>query len=128
VKPGLHDITIYQGTTFRKVIIWNDDQDPPQPRNLTGYTARMQVRPGVNRETTEAPLIDLTTGDGITITGVEGKIEIVISAAETAALDFAPAVGAVSGIGVYDLELVSGSGEVTRLLQGNVTLDPEVTR
>jgi|TARA_B100000953_G_scaffold227818_1_gene189410 hypothetical protein len=32
------------------------------------------------------------------------------------------------GIYVYDLEITSSSGTVTRLLQGEVTVNPEVTR
>jgi hypothetical protein len=32
------------------------------------------------------------------------------------------------GIYVYDLEITSGSSIVTRLLQGNITVNPEVTR
>jgi hypothetical protein len=32
------------------------------------------------------------------------------------------------GIYVYDLEITSGAGAVTRVLQGNITVTPEVTR
>ena len=32
------------------------------------------------------------------------------------------------GIYVYDIEITSGAGSVTRILQGNVTVSPEVTR
>jgi hypothetical protein len=32
------------------------------------------------------------------------------------------------GMYVYDLEITSGSGTVTRVLQGNITVTPEVTR
>ena len=41
-----------------------------------------------------------------------------------------PAVtGAIEeGIYVYDLEITSGGSTVTRLLQGEVTINPEVTR
>jgi hypothetical protein len=41
----------------------------------------------------------------------------------------ASATGAIEeAIYVYDLEIVSGSGTVTRLLEGEVTVNPEVTR
>jgi hypothetical protein len=43
-----------------------------------------------------------------------------ISATDTEAL--------TAGRGVYDLELVSGSGIVTRLLQGVTTISRNVTR
>ena len=32
------------------------------------------------------------------------------------------------GIYVYDLEITASSGTVTRIMQGNVTVNPEVTR
>jgi hypothetical protein len=61
-------------------------------------------------ESAEA-LIELTTGNGrIALGGSAGTITLTISATDTAAL--------TAGRGVYDLELVSGSGIVTRLLQG----------
>ena len=32
------------------------------------------------------------------------------------------------GVYVYDIEITSGAGTVTRLMEGNVTVNPEVTR
>jgi len=41
----------------------------------------------------------------------------------------ASATGAIEeGIYVYDVEITASSGAVTRILQGKVTLTPEVTR
>ena len=41
----------------------------------------------------------------------------------------ASATGAIEeAIYVYDLEITSGAGIVTRLLQGQITVNPEVTR
>ena len=36
--------------------------------------------------------------------------------------------GIEEGIYVYDLEITASSGAVTRILQGQVTVTPEVTR
>ncbi len=66
-------------------------------------------------------IVSLTSGSGITLGGAAGTIAILISATTTAALT-APFSG------VYDLELVSAGGVVTRLLQGAATVSPEVTR
>jgi hypothetical protein len=67
-----------------------------------------------------------TDGSGLNFNGLEGttpttsgSIGIYISAAKTATLNFDEAY--------YDLEIYSGS-EATRLLEGIVTLDREVTR
>lgn len=113
---GSHDITIEQGATFKLNIIWRDPAEAPI--NLTGYTARMQVR---QRYASDDPLLNLTTENGgITLGGVAGTIAVVASAAATADISVRA--------GVYDLEVVSAGGEVTRLIQGCVTITPEVTR
>lgn len=88
------------------------------PVDLTGFTARMQIRESLESTTT---LEELTTENGgITLGAAAGTVALLISATDTAALDFSTAV--------YDLELISGAGIVTRLLYGDITLAEEVTR
>jgi hypothetical protein len=90
------------------------------PINLTGYSARMQIRPDYASATV---LLELTQANGrIAITPASGNIAMHISAADTAALTFTDAPA------VYDLELIEPSGDVIRLLKGSVTLSPEVTK
>jgi hypothetical protein len=110
-----HDITIEQGATFSLVVEW---QDPDlEPINLTGYTAAMQIR-----KTYGAPItLSLTSSSGIAIDALAGKLTITISSTATAAL-------AAPMQGVYDLEVTSGGGQVTRLIEGKVFVTPEVTR
>jgi hypothetical protein len=77
----------------------------------------MQVRRTIDSAT---PIVSLTTANGgITLGGADGTIEIIISAANTALL---------TSSGVYDLEIVSDAGVVSRVLQGEWRLSPEVTR
>lgn len=110
-----HDLCILQGATFSKVITWKADGVAV---NLTGYTARMQIRATADAAT---PLIELTTANGrIALGGSAGTITLTISATDTAAL--------TAGRAVYDLELVSSGGIVTRLVQGVVTISRNVTR
>lgn len=88
------------------------------PVDLTSFTARMMIRGSIDDTD---PLVTLTTENGgITLGSADGTITLLITATATAALTFDTAV--------YDLELVDGSGVVTRLLSGNVTLSKEVTR
>jgi hypothetical protein len=110
------DITINQGATYELTVTWKDSAGTAI--NLTGYSARMQVRETYSSTST---IVSLTNGSGITLGGAAGTIAIAISATTTAALT-APFSG------VYDLELVSAGGVVTRLLQGAATVSPEVTR
>lgn len=84
-------------------------------RNLTGYTARMNVSAAIGG----APVLTLTTSNGgLTLGGTAGTINIDISATQTAAL--APALY------YYDLELLSGA-VVERRFQGRFEADPRAS-
>lgn len=88
------------------------------PVDLTGYTARMQIRATLEDATV---LVSLTTENGgITLGATAGTIALLITAAATTLLTFSNAV--------YDLEIISAGGIVTRLLSGNIILSKEVTR
>lgn len=88
------------------------------PIDLTGYTARMQIRSDVDSDTV---LVSLTTENGgITLGGTDGTVTLLISATATAALTWDE--------GVYDLELVSSGGVATRLVSGRIAVSDEVTR
>ena len=111
-----YGLTADQGATFEYVLTWTNPDGTPI--NLTGYTARMQIR----RRTTSQQLVEtLTTENGkITLGGEDGTITLNLSDEDTAAM--APAQHQ------YDLELVSSGGEVTRLLMGYFVVRPEMTR
>jgi hypothetical protein len=115
MPASTYNLSIEQGATFRLALVWKDSEGDPV--DLTGYTARMQIRPAV--ASTEV-LLSLTSGSGITLGGATGAVNVLATAAQTAAID--------SKKGVYDLELQSADGTVTRLLQGVVIVSPEVTR
>jgi hypothetical protein len=111
------DQAIKQGATYVKSIVWKDELGTPM--DLTGYSAKMQIRSSVSAPKVLAE-IATTPGSGITLGGALGTIELAISAALTGAIGEAD--------GVYDLELTSGGGIVTRLLEGAVEITPQVTR
>jgi hypothetical protein len=111
-----YDLEIKQGATLSLTATWKDSTGTAV--NLTGYTARLQVRATYDSSST---ILSLTSAAGITLGGAAGTIAITATATVTAALT-APFSG------VYDLELVSGGGEVTRLLEGTATVSPEVSR
>lgn len=121
MSAGVHDITIDQGATFQLTLTVTSNGSAVHLG--TGASARMQVRAN---PTTDVKLLDLTSGAGdITLTPASGIVVITVAASVTAAM--------TSG-GVYDLEVIFGtggardSGTVLRLLQGNATLSTEVTR
>jgi hypothetical protein len=115
MMTGIYNFIINQGATFERVITWKDAND--DPINLTNYTARMMIRENV---TSATPFISLTSSSGITLGGVAGTITILLTASQTAVI--------TQTSGVYDLELESPSGKVTRLLEGTVIISREVTR
>lgn len=115
--PGLLNLSCYQGATFDYSLTW---QTGGTAVNLTNYSARMQVRETFDAGTA---VVSLTSGAGITLGGTAGTILLEMSATTTAALDGTP-----NKQYVYDLELVSGAGYVTRLVEGNFLVYPEVTR
>lgn len=113
MTPGKLNLTCPQGSTFSKTLTYKIDDVPV---NLFGYDARLQVR---EFHYSDDPVINLTSGNGLTLGGSAGTIAVLISATDTSAL--------ISGNYVYDLELVVG-GTVTRLVEGNFIVTPEVTR
>jgi hypothetical protein len=116
--PGVLDLNCYQGANFDYTLTW---QSGGSAVNLTGYTARMQVRESY--DASGSALVSITSGTGITLGGTAGTIALALTATQTAALDGTPNIQAI-----YDLELVSGAGYVTRLVEGRFYIYPEVTR
>jgi hypothetical protein len=110
MMAGYHVFTIDQGATWSREVTWTG-------QNITGYTVRMQLR---RKVTDESAIIELSTTNGkIALTSPStGMVTLNLTATETAAL---------SGEYVYDLEFVNGA-VVTRLLEGRVSVSPEVTR
>lgn len=124
------NLEVEQGAYWAQQLVWQQG-DPPAAVDLSAYTARMQVRVrlaspiAVSLKSPGATGSDGPTGSAVgTITlegaGATGSIDLEIAATETAKI--AP------GKFVYDLELVPADGRVRRLLQGNFTVTPEVTR
>lgn len=116
-----YDITIEQGANLDITTTWyssyNEQSKTGTVVDITGYSARMKIKK--KKEDTNE-LVELTDGNGgIILGGAAGTIQIVMTAAATTDLDFDKAV--------YDLELISGSGVVTRFLEGVVTLSKQVT-
>lgn len=88
------------------------------PVNITGYTARMQLR-SQPQDATAVLTLSSATGE-ITIGGANGQVNVHASNAQTTAID--------EGYYYYDIEITSGGGIVTRLAQGQILVSAEVTR
>lgn len=116
MASGTENLIIEKGEDYSK--IWYLKDSSRNTIDLTGYTARMQVRETYSSTST---VLDLTTENGgIVITALEGKIELVVANATTSAI--------TANKGVYDLELIDASSKVSKLVRGTVRFPDEVTR
>jgi hypothetical protein len=118
MQPANLDLAVYKGSTFSKLIQWKTGATPVAV-NLTGCTARMQIRKAVN-DTTILDTLTTENGKIVIHEPLNGKFKIIISAATSTAYTFTSAV--------YDLEIVFTDQTVTRVIEGCITAAPEVTR
>jgi hypothetical protein len=131
MSAGRYPIYIEQGASLDFEVQYVDSEG--NPVDLSGYSARMQIRPSTTSTTAYITLTsDLQPdGSGINLSGshstkppTSGSIGVFISACSSSVLEF--------GEAVYDLELSvpyeGGCDYVTRLIQGPVRLSKEVTR
>ena len=114
MPANIYDIICEQGSTFTRVVTYTDASG--NIVNLTTYTARMRVR---SSKGASGFYLTLANGQGISLQS-NGEIEIVIPAASTAKIP--------SGMYKYDLEIVSSTGIVTRVIEGDFRVSGEVTR
>ena len=116
--PIKRKLTILQGATFRKRWTWRPGG---VPMDFTGCKARMQVRAEID---STVVLLELTTEiGGIILAAGPGTIDLYIGAIDTAVIAWES--------GVFDLEIIHPGAlpdDVTRIVQGTVSVSPEVTR
>lgn len=105
------NLTVDQGTTFSVNVDVSDESGNAQ--NLTGYSVAGQIRKSYDSSGYTAFTAAITNA-------AQGTINI----------SLAPTVtnGLTAGRYVYDVEVTSGGGVVTRVLEGQVEVTPGVTR
>lgn len=118
MQPAHIDLEVYKGSTFVKVIQWKTGE-PATAVNLTGCTARMQIRKSVN-DTTVLDTLTTENSKLVIHEPLNGRFKITIAAEISSAYTFTSAV--------YDLEIIFANGTVTRVIEGCLTAAPEVTR
>lgn len=103
------NIVIDQGATFNTSVNLTDDAG--NPLTLTGYSANSQIRRWYTSNSAAATF-DVSLSEGV--------INLSLSANATANL--------VYGRYVYDIKLIDPANNVTRVIEGLVTVTPGVTR
>lgn len=104
------NIYIDQGSTFTTTVTITDSYG--DPIDLTGHTGAGQMR----KSYTSSTAYNFTVAVGNTT----GVITLSMSANATANI--------AGGRYLYDVELTSASGLVSRVLEGIVTVNPNITR
>ena len=111
MAEGTYNFIVEQGATFTRALTVKENDSA---MNLSGYSVASKMR---------------STHDSSTVVGTfsctisnasGGVITMAMSSSTTGNIE--------EGIYVYDIEITSGAGSVTRLMEGNVTVNPEVTR
>ena len=102
------NLVIDQGTTYSVVI--NLDDENGDPLNVDGYTSRAQMR----KHYTSSNAVSFTTALA------NGQLSLSLSSNQSSVI--------VAGRYVYDAEIIDGSGNVTRIVEGMITVTPEVSR
>lgn len=104
------NIIIDQGTTFSTDIYLTDDNG--DAIDLTGYTGASKMRKHYTSSNSQSFTVALNSSNGY----------VTLSLSSTQTSNLTP------GRYVYDVEVVSSSNVVSRIVEGIVTVTPEVTR
>ena len=112
MSAGTYNLVIDQGSDFAIDLTVTESGSA---KNLSGYSGRAQLR------TTHAASSVTASFTVSIVNAAQGKLKMELSAATS--------TGLAAGRYVYDLEIhTSGDAIVKRLIQGSVTINPEVTR
>ena len=122
-RVGKYDMTIVQGSDTNNISITPKESDG-SPINLTNYTAKVQLR----KDDNSVEVLDELTTENSRITITEYDVEGVTFWKITLLFPSATTRNYTVFNAVYNLEIYSDSGIVTRLLEGEVTVSPEVVR
>jgi ribonuclease PH len=111
MAAGKYNISIEQGSTWELALAV--DSTAGTDMNLTGYTLASKL---AKSQYDDNP-ISITTA---MTNASQGKFKLSLTAAQTALLDAAITY-------IYDVEITSASGVVTRLIQGSASISAGVT-
>jgi len=112
MTAATYDLVIDQGSDFAIDLTVTESGTA---KNLTGYSGRAQLR------TTHAASSATASFTVTVVNASTGKLKMEMQAATTS--------GITAGRYVYDMEIhTANDATVKRLIQGSVTINPEVTR
>ena len=108
---SISNIFIDQGADFTTTVTVTDSNGDAV--SLAGYSAAAQIRKSYSSSTSTAFTTSISNASG-------GEITITLSDTQTAALE--------AGRYLYDVLITASGGDKTRVVEGQVTVNPSVTR
>ena len=105
------NLVLEQGVDFQAVFTIRNNNN--SPLNLTGYTGISSIRKSPTSST--AYPLTLSFPDLL-----NGKVAVSMGHTATGTME--------GGRYVYDVELIDGAGRISRIIEGTVTITPNVTR
>ena len=111
MSAGTYNFILEQGATFNRILTLKENN---AVMNLTGYSVASKMR-STHDSSTVVGTFTCTISDASA-----GQITMQMTNSTTAAIE--------EGIYVYDLEITNSAGTVTRIMEGNINVNPEVTR
>ena len=111
MAAGTYNFILEQGATFNRILTVKENNSA---MNLTNYTVASKMR-STHDSGTVAGTFTCTISDA-----TAGEITMQMTNSTTANIE--------EGIYVYDVEITNSAGTVTRILEGEITVNPEVTR
>ena len=107
----ISNIFIDQGADFTTTVTVTDSNGDAV--SLVGYSAAAQIRKSYSSSTSTAFTTSISNASG-------GEITITLSDTQTTALE--------AGRYLYDVLITASGGDKTRVVEGQVTVNPSVTR
>jgi len=108
---SISNIFIDQGADFTTTVTVTDSNGDAV--SLVGYSAAAQIRKSYSSSTSTAFTTSVSNASG-------GEITITLSDSQTSALE--------AGRYLYDVLITASGGDKTRVVEGQVTVNPSVTR
>lgn len=113
-----YNFEVDQGATHTFTLTYKDSSG--NAIDLSSYTPQMDVRDGFLNDVGSTLIFSLTAGDGLDMTNAStGIIVVTINSTRSALL--------VNSDYRYDIEIDAGGGVITRLIQGKISVDKQVT-
>lgn len=126
---AVYPLKLDQGETFRLALVYalpgETPEDLPVAVDISGATVKMQVR-----EKYGSPVLAEATTEngGVVIDGPAGRIELVLTDVQTDVMGVKVGSSRPRTSALYDLELVLPSGDVKRVIEGTIQINPNITR